>query len=79
MAIIKYNSDLLIDKLTIKEKQFLKKKFSEKENILKEVKVIEIDTQKSKYYLLMMIQRLENIEYDLDHWQYKPLKLEDKI
>jgi len=37
------------------------------EKKVNEIKILELDTQKSKYYLLMLIKRLEDLETKLDN------------
>lgn len=41
-------------------------KNSEKENKFKQIKVLDQDAEKSKFYLLSIVHRLESLEFNLD-------------
>ena len=45
---------------------FLKSKSSDITNKIKQFKLLETDAEKSKFYLLSLIQRLEMIEFTVD-------------
>ena len=45
---------------------YLKMKNSEKESKYKQIKMLDQDAEKSKFYLLSIIHRLESLEFNLD-------------
>ena len=50
----------------VKEMPYLKMKNSEKESKYKQIKMLDQDAEKSKFYLLSIIHRLESLEFNLD-------------
>jgi len=60
-------SDAGLSKYDQKNLSFTKMKSGDLEKKVNEIKILELDTQKSKYYLLMLIKRLEDLETKLDN------------
>ena len=66
IARVKINSQILQGTLSQKELPYLRMKNSEKEGKYKQIKVLDQDAEKSKFYLLSIIHRLESLEFNLD-------------
>ena len=66
IAKVKLNSQILQGTVSQKELPYLRMKNSEKEAKYKQIKVLDQDAEKSKFYLLSIIHRLESLEFNLD-------------
>lgn len=63
---VKFQSQILQTTLGTKDMPYLKMKNSEKENKYKQIKILDQDAEKSKFYLLSIIHRMESLECNLD-------------
>ncbi len=63
---VKFFSQNLQTVFGTKEVPYLKMKNSEKESKFKQIKFLTQDAEKSKFYLLSIIHRLESLEFNLD-------------
>ena len=66
IAKVKLNSQILQGTVSQKELPYLRMKNSEKEGKYKQIKILDQDAEKSKFYLLSIIHRLESLEFNLD-------------
>ena len=74
----KISSDASLSKYEQKNLIFLKPKSGDLEKKINDIKALEIDTQKSKYFLLTIIRRLEELEQKLDLCMDQKMKAKNK-
>ncbi|EAS02943.2 hypothetical protein TTHERM_00492960 (macronuclear) [Tetrahymena thermophila SB210] len=71
---ISKRSSNIYDSVNSSNKIFIKKKLSDKEKYVKDIQKLQNESSKTKTFLIMMIQRLESIELEIDKFTVAKLK-----